>query len=354
MTNRPWITVLIATYNSEGRLLEIMNCLKRQKFPANWQTMEVLAVDGGSTDGTVSVAAELGMRVIGNPFGDAIHAKHIGVINAKSRLVCTLDHDELLVSDTSLLDRFNLFQTQPELRAAISSGYSFDAEDSACNIYASEYGDPVSLVAYNSPNSNEHRLHSFSRKMKKCTETNEALLLEAGSEQCPLLCELVAGSGTVDRDFYLATFPELMDNASLIPQMYYLLGSDQARIDQIAIMKHDPVIHDSVESWSHVRKKVRWRISNAVYNTDIASSGLTGRSSETSTLYEPTRVKIKFFFYCLLLIPSVLDGIKLSLRWRRVGMLYHVCLTYYVLLSTLRQNSTKLLKGRELQRRYGQ
>jgi hypothetical protein len=190
--------------------------------------------------------------------------------------------------------------------------------------------------------------------METVLESDHATLFKAGSEVKPILCELVAGSGTIDKDFYLSNYPELESHAALIPQMYYFLGSSSERMDLIALMKNDPIRHNTADSWVQVRKKIRWRIANAVNQTNIAESGLTGRISRTTNIYDPKHVNRLFLTYCLLFLPPIIDGFKLAVRWRRVGLMWHALLTYYVVFSTAMQYLSKFTRGKNQLRRYGQ
>ena len=66
---RSWMTVVIATYNSARFLPELANMLERQMKPPESGSLEVLIVDGGSSDETRTLAIEMGFRVIDNPEG---------------------------------------------------------------------------------------------------------------------------------------------------------------------------------------------------------------------------------------------------------------------------------------------
>lgn len=61
----PVVTILIATFNSEKILSRTLEGIKKQSYPQD--KLDLLAVDGGSTDGTYALIERYGGRVIHNP-----------------------------------------------------------------------------------------------------------------------------------------------------------------------------------------------------------------------------------------------------------------------------------------------
>ena len=347
---RPWITVVIATYNSSRFLDKLRESLDKQERPGSHAPMEILAVDGGSTDNTREMAASLGFSVLENLAGHAIAAKHIGLMAAKSRLVCFLDHDELFTSDFALRERFELYNRFTNLRAMISAGYRFTANDSTSNMYASEFGDPVSMQSYRCPNNEQFRIASLGRRLRTEVTLGSSVLFRAASETRPILCEMAAGSGVVDVDYYKQAFPEIATEENSVPHLYYLLGRNGAG-DLVGVVSGDSIYHDSVDSWKTVRRKISWRINNATNSTDIAVSGFSGRKH--SDLYSPHRQLIKYVFYCVFVVGPLWDSLKLAFTRRRWGYLNHFFLTYFVLFESVRLKILVILRKRSLGR-YGE
>lgn len=82
----PRFAVVVPTYNAEEHIDECLDSLWRLEEPAGG--FEVLVVDGGSSDGTVAVAEELGARVL--------EAPGTGVAEARNR-AAEATHAEVLV-----------------------------------------------------------------------------------------------------------------------------------------------------------------------------------------------------------------------------------------------------------------
>jgi glycosyltransferase involved in cell wall biosynthesis len=311
--------------------------------------MEILAVDGGSTDDTRKLVESLGFRLIENPAGHAIAAKHIGLNEAAGRLVCFLDHDELLTSNRSLLNRFELFQKHADLRAMISAGYKFESEDATSNMYASEFGDPVSMATYRCPNSERFRISALNRRLKISSLDDQAILYVAGSDQKPILCEMAAGSGVIDVDYFRNNFPAVFEDENSVPHLYYFLGHS-SKTDLLGVIKGDTVVHDSVDSWKTVCRKIAWRVNNGINSTDIQVSGMSGR--QHSEMYSPIKQLITYVVYCALVFGPLYDAVLLAITRRRVGYLNHFWLSYYVLAKAI-QLRTKHFLGRSTGTRYG-
>lgn len=84
------ISVAIATYNESAN---IKKCLEAVKDLAD----EIVIVDGMSSDSTVSVAQELGARVIVKPNQKNFHInKQIAIDNCKNPWILQLDADEVV------------------------------------------------------------------------------------------------------------------------------------------------------------------------------------------------------------------------------------------------------------------
>lgn len=348
--SRPWITVVIATYNSSRFLPKLAKMLEEQNFPNTGKPMEILAVDGGSTDDTRALALKFGFKVLENSAGHAIAAKHIGLLSATSRLVCFLDHDELFTTKTALMDRYLLFSKHHNLRAMISAGYLFTSRDSTSNMYASEFGDPVSMQSYRCPNNARFRIGSLSNRLQVEASDGRAVLLRASSETKPILCEMAAGSGVVDVDYFRQIFPNITVEENIVPHLYYLLGNEQ-ETDLLGVIGGDSISHDSAENWKTVRRKISWRINNAINSTDIAGSGFSGR--KYSDLYSPQRQLVKYVIYCVFVVGPLWDSLKLASTRRRWGYLNHFFLAYFVLFESVRLKTLAIFRKRSLGR-YGE
>lgn len=88
----PAVSITIPTYNEEKNIRACLNNLASQDYPRN--KMEVLVIDGGSTDKTVALAKQFPfVRVLANPARNTHVGKMIGLRQAKGELWAYFDAD---------------------------------------------------------------------------------------------------------------------------------------------------------------------------------------------------------------------------------------------------------------------
>ena len=100
-----------------------------------------------------------------------------------------------------------------------------------------------------------------------------------------------------------------------------------------------------------MRKKISWRINNAINSTDIAASGFSGRKH--SELYSPKRQLVSYVFYCVSIVGPLWDSLKLVITRRRWGYINHFFLTYFVLFESIRLKTQALFSKKSISR-YGE
>ncbi len=89
----PSLSVIIPAHQAEKYLEKAVASARGQ----NWQgEMEIIVIDDGSTDGTASVAKELGVELLKKHQGGAASARNAGLGVAKGELVLLLDADDEL------------------------------------------------------------------------------------------------------------------------------------------------------------------------------------------------------------------------------------------------------------------
>lgn len=90
MMNYDSISIVIPTLNEELNLERCLSSIFKQKFNGR---IEVLVIDGGSTDRTLEIAKKFKVKFLKNPIKDAESAKLIGLQKSKSNYFMILDAD---------------------------------------------------------------------------------------------------------------------------------------------------------------------------------------------------------------------------------------------------------------------
>ena len=88
---KPKVSIIIPTYNSEDTLSECLKGVCNQSYPF----YEVIVVDNFSNDDTLKIATEFGAKIIQQKCNPAL-ARNIGVANSTSKYILFLDSDQVL------------------------------------------------------------------------------------------------------------------------------------------------------------------------------------------------------------------------------------------------------------------
>ncbi|MFH1506873.1 MAG: glycosyltransferase family 2 protein [Candidatus Omnitrophota bacterium] len=140
----PKITFFIPTYNEEKRIARCLESIASQKYPK--EKIEILVVDGGSTDKTREVAANFpGVKLLDNPKKLADYGIKIAIREASGELFVIFAADNGLASEDWLDTQAKLFLQNINLSVTwcrmIASG-----DDAAINhYYALIQNDPLSF-----------------------------------------------------------------------------------------------------------------------------------------------------------------------------------------------------------------
>jgi glycosyltransferase involved in cell wall biosynthesis len=147
---RPFLSVLIDTYNHECFIDEAVRSVLAQDFPDN--DREILVVDDGSTDRTPEILSKFGsqIRILSKPNGGQASAFNHGIPQCRGEIIAFLDGDdwwapgklrrvvELFASDSSLgvvghaiIEAFNdgserVIAPERPLRLRLNSGHAAD------------------------------------------------------------------------------------------------------------------------------------------------------------------------------------------------------------------------------------
>jgi glycosyltransferase involved in cell wall biosynthesis len=300
--------------------------------------------------------------VLHNVYGDPIHAKHLGLNEATGQFICFLDQDERFQSEKTIERAVEAFQCDKNLRALLSSGYVFHQNIVTSNVYASEFGDPVSFFLYNFPNSIERRSTACHQSFSYCEQYKSHSSYAVSAQKTPILADFVAGGSFVDRLFFLEQFPEIKHDYNLTPHLYSLLRNTQRGIHHIGLLSVCGIIHQCAESWTVVRRKIRWSVANGVAGSDsLKLSGLVGRMASDNQLefggrksWKASNWRFSFALYSLSILWPLFDSIRLAYSRKRVGYLMHLVLTMYVLVTVFQFYASKPFARARKSRRYGQ
>ncbi len=352
-------TVVIATFNSANRLETLKQCIDEQRNFDPSLEIRVVIFDGGSTDGTKSIAESFGFEVVKNVRGDAISAKFLALTTLSTKYLVFLDHDEYLINPGSISRRIEKMNEDSGIKAILSEGYSVKKDDHTSNTYASEYGDPLSAFVYRTSSLQKHRLAKFKKRLEVVYEDLDIAVMDAKVGSPPLLCELVACGTVIDRKYFIDAFPEIANSKDLVPHLYYFMAAENTG-KKIGISKLDPVVHSTSTSWKQILHKIRWRISNRfAFDDPISNAGHKGRAKlinsshlGTNFMGNPSLRTIMFVPYTLLVLPVLIDSALMAISRKRVGYMMHFPLSFFVVFLSFAYKAKQLMRLRRSLLRY--
>lgn len=340
----PVVSIVIATYNSAKVLPRTLDAIKRQTYPQ--KRMEILIVDGGSTDKTVEIAKSFGCIILYNDRIEPINAKMIGIRQATGRYMITIDHDEVIKNRKSIERKIMALQAHPECKVALCSGYKRPKNYPLLNEYLSEFGDPFSLFIYNFPKGYSFLEKTMKRNYIVKEENEKFIVFSFEHMRKEPIFELCCAGTMIDRDFF-CRIPGILEDSSIMVHLFYIML--EQGVNEVVLMKDDALVHYSVDSLKAYFPKLKWRICNNIHFPDMNKSGFNGRQK----YQRMTRIK-KYLFvpYTVSCICPIVQGVYLALSRRNVIYLEHIIFCWYVLLEICYQYSLKLRHKTPLLKSY--
>jgi len=126
------ITFIIPTYNAGKHIERCLKSLREQQYPQD--KVEILIVEGGSSDNTPNIAAKYGCKILANPRRLAEYGVQIGMKAASSDLVVTFAADNGLVGQDWISKVVRIFEQYDHL-SAVWGRLAAGVDDSALNKY---------------------------------------------------------------------------------------------------------------------------------------------------------------------------------------------------------------------------
>lgn len=309
-------SIIMPTYNSEKTILKSLNSINNQDFSK--EQLEVLVIDGGSSDKTIKIAKSFNfVKIIDNPERIPEYAKMYGIQKAKGQYVVKMDSDEEFINNDTLSKRYKIFKENPTCHLILANQLMVPKE--LCYKYiASEYanaiGDPFTFFMYRPKKT---IFDSFKYNIRE-VQGNTARFVFADDELRP-----IADGGTTTFDLYYLRRHSLIDTNNI----HDIMSITDKILDKSKCCfcdSEDKIKHNSAVTLQSFIKKIKFRVVNNVFSSKDA--GFSNR--------RVSKNKKKFLFpiYSFLLIPSFIDAIKLSVNYKSLSFMLH---PLYCILTTL-------------------
>lgn len=140
----PYLSIITVALNCADILEDCYTSIANQDYPKD--RIEMLLIDGGSTDNTPEVAERFGAMVINGGYRENQEARrYIGFLNASHEILVYLDSDNLITEQDWLKKMVRPFLEDEEIVGTQTLKYSYDKRQSLMNRYFALLGanDPV-------------------------------------------------------------------------------------------------------------------------------------------------------------------------------------------------------------------
>lgn len=149
MNELPSISVVTPVYNSEKVLGSCLQSIREQDYPQD--KIEIIVVDGGSTDKTLKIVREFEVdKILSNPLKTGEAGKAVGVKAARNEIIALIDSDNILPQKDWFLRMVQPFE-DPEIIGSEPLYYTYRKEDGYITRYCALLGmnDPLCLFLGN-------------------------------------------------------------------------------------------------------------------------------------------------------------------------------------------------------------
>ena len=250
-SHRPTLSIVVPTLNNEKILPGFLERLSRQTYTGD--DVEILIVDGGSTDRTREIATRHRTRIIDNPHVLAEPGVDLGIENARGGLIMVLAVDNFL-DDPAALERMVTVFEDEAVFAAFPK-HASDGTDTLYTRYINTFTDPFNHFIYGEAANARTFGHVY-----RVVEHNDLFDVYdfSSSPRRPLIA---LAQGLTLRSGFRRRQEDRFDDCLPILD---LITSGR----KIAYVHSVSLYHHTVSSWRHFNLKQRWAVRNALDKKD--------------------------------------------------------------------------------------
>lgn len=326
-------TVVMAAYNAEDTIEQALKSIREQDFEQ--KLVEILVVDGGSTDATRDIATKFGARVVENPYKLPEPAKVIGFQQARGKYVCIMDTDEVICKKTSFKERYHFMQSNKDVKC-YRIGLQTPQKSSVCCYYINAVGDPFTCFVYRTFKGGMENLiiKKAISKIGGYVGVFQKNDIKPIGDSCTLF----------DREYTLKCYSEELEK-STTAMVFERIIEDTGLVGYI---EGDFHWHYSKSSFPIFFRKLKFRVVNNVHN--VEGSGYAQKANTNKSL---NRRKYLYPFYGISIVCPIFDGIRMAVNYKHPIFLLHPIFTWYVLYEIVAQILKKIFGKKTIVKTYG-
>ena len=319
----PQVTIIMPTFNAERTIRLALESIRSQEYPQEF--VEILVIDGGSTDQTLQIAKEWDARILVNPQQQQEYAKHIGLLMGEGEYAIFLDSDEVFEGPLALRKRIETFKEVSELRIVLSGGYRKPKDASSVNDYINIFADPFAWFMQKTNSESDFKIQSWNHNYQLVDDKENYASYDFSNGYKLPIVDFCAGA-TLDLSWLRRELKTELLNEGAVPRLFYLIIK---KSHVVAVLKNDPIIHYSSDSYLKFIAKLSWRVKANIHYSQIPGVGFMNRVE-----FQPSTQRIKRYFfmiYAASIVAPFLDGVVQFIKTRKVAALAHLPLTVITL-----------------------
>lgn len=297
----PKISIVTATLNAEKYLVYFFECLNKQTYPKD--RIEIIAADGGSTDGTRKLVQKNHGIIVENPYVLAEPGATLGMKKATGDLICVLAADNYFEKKDDLAKIVKIFQNK-EIYAAFPK-HIYKSTDSIFTKYLNAFTDPFNHFVYG----DAANFRTYKYVYKSIFHNGVYDIYDFSSAEIRPIIALAQGF-TFRREFLKYRTDQYDD----VTPVYKMIDSGK----KMAYVHSVSVYHPTVRNMEHFIRKQRWTIKNAL---EKKSFGINLRQ-KTLTTWQ--KFKMYFFpIYAFSILLPCINTLRGYLRDREPMWFFH-------------------------------
>jgi glycosyltransferase involved in cell wall biosynthesis len=307
--NLPSISIVIPTFNCGNFLNICLDSIVNQDYPK--ELIEILIIDAGSKDNTISIAKKYTNKIFFNPLKTGEAGKAVGLKNAENELIALIDSDNILPDNNWLIEMTEPLLDDIKIIGSEPLRYTYRKSDSIITRYCALTGMNDILCLF---------IGNYDRY---CYLTDKWTQMNISYEDKKNYLDLNFSYDKINQ------IPTIGANGTIFRKTFFSslnIGDYLFDIDLIAlkIINSKTILH-----FAKVKNGIIHLFSGNIitYTRKQKRRIIDYKRYKELRKYEWLKINnkgiIKFIFYTLLILPLILQSIKGYFKKRDIAWFFH-------------------------------